>query len=136
MRSEQLRRLEPWLICLVSAHSVAVAIFLGLLPEWSSNFGGWGRVEPTFFARQAGIFHLVVAAGYVHEYFRHGGVTLLILAKSVAVVFLLLATFSMESVAWAVPVSALGDGLMAVVVLAVHRRVRSRSPRPTGEGMN
>lgn len=127
MRKEQLERLETWLICLVSAHSVAVAAFLVLLPEWSAAFGGWGRLEPTFFARQAGIFHFVVAVGYLYEYFRYRGVTLLILAKSTAVVFLLSATL-MEGVAWAVPVSALGDALMAVLVLAVHRRASGRFP--------
>ena len=119
--------LELGLVGLIAAHSVAVAICLALFPEWSAAFGGWGEVRQTFFARQAGVFHFVVAAGYVYEYLRYGGISLLLWAKSMAVVFLLVASVSIDPVAWAVPVSALGDALMALVACFVHRWVRKRS---------
>lgn len=125
MKSARPATIELWLIFSIAAHSVAVGVFLLFLPHWSASFGGWGAVSPSFFARQAGAFHLVVAVGYLHEYLRHRGVTLLILAKSTAVAFLLVAIFSMGNVAWAVPVSALADGLMALAVILVHRRALS-----------
>jgi hypothetical protein len=116
------RTIETWLVFLVGAHSVAVAVFLLFLPEWSAEFGGWGQVSPTFFARQVGVFHLVVAFGYIYEYIRYRGIGLLLIAKLMAVLFLVTWwIFSGEPV-WAVPLSALGDGSMAVVVLLVHRR--------------
>ena len=72
-------RLEKWLIVLVSAHSFAVGSFLLFATRWGTAFGGWAEVEPLFFARQAGIFHFVVATSYLIEYFRYRGVVLVVL---------------------------------------------------------
>ena len=117
-RAEQLER---WLIVLIALHSLGVGAALLFFTEWSAAFGGWGRIEPTFFARQAGAFHFVVALGYLLEYLRYRGIGLLLLAKSTAVVFLLSVTILGDGATWAVPLSALGDGLMAAAVILVHR---------------
>lgn len=119
------RRIELWLIVLIALHSLGVGIALMAFTDWSVAFGGWGRADPRFFVRQAGIFHVVVAVGYLLEYFRYRGVGLLVLAKSAAVVFLLAATLLGSAVAWVVPLSAAGDGLMALVVVLVHRRAQA-----------
>jgi hypothetical protein len=119
------RRLERWLIVLISLHSYAVGFFLLFVTEWGVAFGGWENVTTLFFPRQAGIFHFVLATGYLIEYFRYRGVVLMIAAKFTAVVFL----FGMMAVGdapWAVPLSAVGDGLMGVVVLWVHRKAAGR----------
>ena len=115
------RRVERCLIGLIALHSVGVGIALMVFTDWSTVFGGWGLAEPRFFARQAGIFHIVVALGYLLEYLRYRGVALLVLAKSIAVVFLLSVAILGEDATWAVPLSAVGDGLMATVVVLVHR---------------
>jgi hypothetical protein len=120
------RAIEAWLVFLIVAHSLGVAAGLLLLPDWSAEFGGWGTLSQKFFARQAGVFHLVVAFGYLYEYLRYRGITLLVLAKSVAVIFLLWSWLLAGESAWAVPLSALADGMMAVMVLAVHRWVKAR----------
>ena len=120
--------LERWLVVLISIHSFAVGLFLLFLPDWSTVFGGWGEVEHRFFPRQGGVFHLVVAVGYLNEYFRHRTVSLMVIAKSMAVAFLLVMSFINEDQAWAVPLSAAGDGLMAVTVVLVHRWVREEGP--------
>ena len=119
-------RIERWLVVLVSAHSFAVGFFLLFLTRWGTGFGGWGEVEPLFFARQAGIFHIVVAVFYLIEFFRYRGVTLLVLAKTFATVFLL-SMWLLGEEAWSVPLSALGDAAMGVLVALVHRRARAES---------
>jgi len=119
------RRLEWWLIVLIALHSYAVGFFLLFLTRWGVAFGGWDNVTTLFFPRQAGIFHLVIATGYLIEYFRYRGVVLMITAKFTAVVFL----FGMMAVgesSWAVPLSAVGDGLMGGVVLWIHRKAAAQ----------
>jgi hypothetical protein len=119
-------RAERTLVVLIALHSVAVGLGLTLLAEWGARFGGFGEVQPTFFARQAGVFHFVVAFGYLYEYFRYRSIGLLLFAKSVAVVFLTLA-FVLGQRAWLVPVSALGDAAMGLLAWQVHRRAQDRT---------
>lgn len=125
-------RLERLVVHLVALHSVAVGAGLLFLTRWGAAFGGWPDVTPLFFARQAGIFHFVVVAGYLLEYHRTGGVTFLLTTKSIAVVFLLVMT-AVDGGPWLVPVSAAGDALMGAAVWAVHRRaVVERAERAAG----
>lgn len=117
------QRIERTLIVLIAMHSYAVGLALMFLTRWGTQLGGWPHVEPLFFARQAGVFHLLIATAYLLEYFRNGTVTLLVLAKITAVVFLV-AMMVVEPAPWAVPMSALADGLMAVMVLGVRKMGR------------
>lgn len=117
-------RIELWLIVLIAAHSIGVGISLLFLTRWGVTFGGWEGLNLTFFARQAGTFHIVVAIGYLLEYFRHREVTFLIVTKIIAVLFLV-SMMLVEPVPWALPPSALGDALMAVLVYFVHSRAEA-----------
>jgi hypothetical protein len=117
---------ERILIILVALHSTIIGIVFIAAPDWTVQFGGWERIEPVFFGRQAGAFHLVLAAGYLIEYFRYRGITLIVTAKSFALVFLL-ACAVYDGLPWAVPVSGVGDGAMALLVWMVHRRVHPSS---------
>lgn len=119
-------RLLRWLLVLVALHSYAVGFFLLFLTEWGARFGGFGVVTPPFFARQAGIFHFVLATGYVIEQFRYGGVALVLTAKATAVVFLVAMVLAGVD-AWSVPLSALGDGLMGLAIWFVSRRARAHA---------
>ena len=78
--------------------------------------------RPLFFPRQVGVFHLVVACAYLIEYFRYRGVMVLVTTKAIAV-FFLVTMMAVDRLPWVVPISALGDGVMAVAVLTVHLRV-------------
>jgi len=122
-------RAERTLIVLIALHSIAVGLGLTLLTGWGARFGGFGEVRPTFFARQAGVFHFVVAFGYLYEFFRFRSIGMLLFAKSVAVVFLTLA-FVLGQHAWLVPVSALGDAAMGAAAWWVHGKAREASPGP------
>lgn len=120
-------RWERLLVVLVALHSVGVGAGLLFLTEWGLALGGWHDVRPLFFPRQAGVFHFVVAAGYLIEHFRYDGVWLLVTTKSVAVVFLAGMTV-LGGVPPLVPLSAVVDGAMGVAVLVVHLRARRERP--------
>lgn len=126
-RAATLAAAERLLVVLIVLHSVGVGVALLAFPRWSAGFGGWGEPGPLFFLRQGGVFHLVVALGYLHEHLRHRGVTLLVAAKSAACVFLLGVTLAGET-AWSVPLSGVADGAMAVAALLLHR-ARRRAER-------
>jgi hypothetical protein len=115
------RALETGLVVAIALHSYAVGFFLLFFTRWGVRFGGWGEASPLFFARQAGVFHFVVASGYLIEYFRTRGVRLLLLAKATATVFLV-AMLLADGGPWALPASALGDALMGLAVWIVHRK--------------
>jgi len=126
----RLTAVETWLVVLISAHTVAVGAMLLLAPVWSCTvFGGWSTIGPLFFPRQAGIFHFVLAFGYLWEYFRHRGIALMVAAKAFALVFLLAAT-AFDQVPWVVPFSGLIDGAMGVVIVLVHLAAARQRTRP------
>ena len=117
----RLAALEPWLVVLITAHTLGVGAMLLFAPAWSCTvFGGWTSLGPLFFPRQSGIFHFVLAFAYLWEYFRHGGITIMVAAKCFAVVFLLACT-ALDAVPWVVPFSAVSDGLMGLAVVVVRR---------------
>ena len=118
---ERLAGAERWLVLLITAHTLGVGAMLLFVPAWSCTvFGGWSDLGPLFFPRQSGIFHFVLAFAYLLEYFRYRGVTIMVVAKSLAVVFLLGCT-ALDGVPWVVPFSAVSDGLMGAAVLLVRR---------------
>lgn len=117
---------ERILILLIALHSIIVGIMLMFLAEWAVGFAGWAGAEPIFFIWQAGAFHFVLATGYLVEYFRHRTITLLLIAKSMAFVFLLGGSLLAET-PWSVWFSGLADGAMALVAYLVHRTVSGRA---------
>jgi hypothetical protein len=108
-------RLLPGLVVAIALHSAAVGAALVLATDWSMRFGGWGEATPRFFVRQFGVFHFVVAAAYLIEYFRYGGVRTLLTAKAIAVASLVDATWRFGG-PWAVPFAAAGDAFMGLAV--------------------
>jgi hypothetical protein len=108
------------LVLLVALHSAAVGVFLTFVTGWGVAFGGWAEARPLFFPRQAGVFHFVVAAGYLIEYVRYRGITLMLTAKAIAVAFLL-DTWVRDGGPWVVPLFALGDAAMGLLVWWAYR---------------
>lgn len=127
LQTELWQRVETWLIVLIAIHSFVVAFFLIFLTRWGAAFGGWGEVSPLFFARQAGVFHVVVGVGYLLEYFRYRGVSFLLATKVLAVLFLASMMVVAEPAPWAVPLSGVADALMALIVYLVHRKAQAGS---------
>jgi len=117
---DRLAASERALVSLIALHSIVVGLFLTFATDWGARFGGFASPLPLFFPRQAGAFHFVVAGVYLVEYFHYRGVGLLVMTKSMAVVFLFL-TAVLDSVPWVVPLSGVGDGLMAVAVVLLRR---------------
>jgi len=113
---------ERALIILIALHSIVVGVMLLFFPEWAVEFAGWSGADPIFFIRQAGIFHFVLAAGYLVEYSRTQTITLLLIAKTTAFVFLVGGSLFGDT-PWSVWFSGFADGAMALVAFLVHRGV-------------
>ena len=111
---------ERLLVMLIALHSAIVGIMLLFFSEWSISFAGWTNADPIFFVHQGGIFHIVLAAGYVIEYRRDRGITLLVVAKTCACIFLVTEALIGDT-PWVIPFSGLTDGAMGLVVLLTHR---------------
>lgn len=122
---------ENLLVSLISLHSTIVGAMFLVLPQWTMRFAGWRGIDPTFFAYQAGVFHVILATAYLIEWRRYRGVTILITAKIVAFVFLTTATI-IDPIPWAVWTSGILDGLMAAAVWWVHRNVAGGKVRSQG----
>ncbi len=119
------QRLEAVGVALVVLHSLLVGVLLIFLTGWTLEFAGFGKSINYFFPRQSGAFHIVIAVGYALEYRRSRGITLILLAKFTAVVFLLM--LSSWNEAWSVPFSGITDGLMLVGMALLHSQAcRSR----------
>ena len=112
------------LVLLIAAHSWGVGLCLVLFPGPITRFAGWVDVQPLFFPVQAGVFHLVLATGYVMEYFRLRTIHLLLVAKATAFLFLTLATL-IADVPWVIPFSGLADGFMGLAAWYVFKRSSS-----------
>ncbi len=115
---------ERALIILIALHSIVVGVMLLFFPEWAVEFAGWSGADPIFFIRQAGVFHFVLAAGYLVEYSRTQTITLLLIAKTTAFVFLIGGSLLADT-PWSVWFSGLADGAMALTAFLVHRAVKA-----------
>ena len=115
---------ERILIFLISLHSIIVGMMLLFAADWAVRFAGWAGADPIFFIWQAGAFHFVLATGYLMEYSRSQTITLLLIAKSIAFVFLIGGSLLVQT-PWSVWFSGFADGAMALVAYLVHRAVKS-----------
>lgn len=118
---------ERILITLISLHSFIVGIMLMFFADWAVRFAGWSGADPVFFIWQAGAFHFVLAAGYLVEHSRSKTISLLLIAKTTAFVFLLGGSLLVET-PWSVWFSGFADGAMALTAFLVHRAVNRTQP--------
>jgi hypothetical protein len=122
VRTQFWRRLEGLGVFLVALHSFLIGVMLLFTTDWVLDFAGWTQVSHNFFPRQSGAFHIILALGYLWEYRAHQTIRLMLLAKTTAVVFLLIMSPWKE--AWSVPFSGIFDGLMLVGMAVLHRMAR------------
>ena len=116
---------ERTLIILIALHSIIVGVMLLFFAEWAVDFAGWSGADPIFFIWQAGAFHFVLAAGYLVEYSRTRTISLLLIAKTTAFIFLIGGSL-LTDVPWSVWFSGFADGAMALMAYLVHRAVAPR----------
>jgi hypothetical protein len=115
---------ERILIYLISLHSIIVGLMLLFAADWAVRFAGWAGADPIFFIWQAGAFHFVLATGYLVEYSRSQTISLLLVAKTFAFVFLIGGSLLTQT-PWSVWFSGFADGAMALTAFLVHRAVKS-----------
>ena len=119
--------LFKWLLRIFILHTTCVAIGLFVIPSDYLAYFDLEGYHGRFFQIQAGLFHLVMGVAYFLA-LRHGEkepwlVFFAVIAKSMALVFLLLYYIFMER-SWIIIFSAFGDGAMGLLLLFVFRRLR------------
>ena len=128
MDAEKYRLYLRGLLWLFVIHTTAVAIGLIILPTKCLIYFGLEGCQERFFQTQAGVFHLVMGVVYLLALF-HGEkqywlIYFAIIAKSIAVIFLLLYYLLMEPVL-TILFSAVGDGVLGLMLLLVYKRLRA-----------
>lgn len=120
-----LRRLAGPFVYAVALHSLGVGLAMTVAPQWTLGFGGFGGggAVPSFFVRQGGVFHLVLAVVYILEWRRRRRLGAMLVAKGLATVFLAASVLSGEGAAWAVGASLVGDFAMAVLAFLFARAI-------------
>ncbi len=113
-----------WLIML---HSLAVGLGLILAPSALLSFFDFSFHPARFFVTQGGVFHIVMAICYgmaANDIDRGTQlITLTVLAKSIATVFLVIYYLAVDPVL-VILLSGIGDFLMAVTVFFLNRKTR------------
>jgi len=117
---EVARKVEWALVWLIALHTFAIGLALLLVPEWALRLGGWKEIPSLFFPRQAGIFHFVLGFGYLRELRCRGSVSLLVLAKGAAFLFLI-GSALVWTPPWFVPFAGVTDGMMGLAAWWIHR---------------
>ena len=110
-------------------HSLAVGLGLIFLPPQYIRLFGFVNNTAGFFQAQGGVFHLVMSVGYFlgAKYLEKspGLIQFIIMAKSIAFIFLIIYFFFLESNLMLL-FSAIGDGLMAAVIYLLYSQYRNR----------
>jgi len=118
--NDPFRRLRA-LLALVGIHSIAVGIGLMAHPASVFEFMGYARCSEPFFPTQGGVFHIVMAVGYLMAAADPSGnrclITFAVVVKLLATAFLVFYWSAIDRIP-VVLVSGVLDGLMGVLILA------------------
>lgn len=112
------------LLWLVALHSFCVGILMILRPAPLMEMAGFAMNAEPFFTVQNGVFHIVLAIGYIlaaAPEFRHRSlVVFTIVIKSMAAIFLFTYYFGFDARS-VILLSGIGDGAMALAVFLCFR---------------
>lgn len=107
------------ILALVAVHSFCVGIGLIIRPAELMRMFGFGLCYERFFPTQGGVFHIVMAIGYIMaavDVDKYRCLAIFsIVVKLLATVFLLTYFLFMEPI-WLVLASGIGDGLMGLLI--------------------
>ena len=119
------------LLILIAIHSFCVGVGLIIRPAELMQLFGFGICYERFFPTQGGVFHIVMAVGYlmaacdVDEH--HSLIIFSIIVKTMATVFLFTYFIAVEQI-WLVLLSGFSDGIMGLVIyIALVLYIKSQS---------
>ncbi|MFH2144156.1 MAG: hypothetical protein ABIJ97_17145 [Bacteroidota bacterium] len=108
---------------LIAIHSFVVGIFLIFLPSSQVHIFGFEEHYGNFFRAQGGVFHLVMSVVYlmaaIDIYKSHNLITVSIIAKMIATLFLLIYYFAVNNI-WTVLFSGIADFLMGFILIILY----------------
>jgi len=110
---------------LVAFHSLAVGISLIFIPPQYLKLFGFQKETTCFFQIQGGVFHIVMFVAYFLASINLPTSSLLIrfiiIAKTMALIFLLIYFIYIETIL-VIFLSAIGDGLMALLIFIFYKQ--------------
>lgn len=113
------RRRLSLILILVAIHSISVGIGLIVRPAELMQIFGFGKCYERFFPTQGGVFHIVMAVGYLMAAYnvdQYRCLTIFsIIVKMMATIFLFAYFIVVEQI-WLVLVSGISDCLMGIVI--------------------
>ncbi len=107
------------LLILIAIHSFCVGVGLIIRPAELMQLFGFGICYERFFPTQGGVFHVVMAVGYLMAAYNvdqyHCLVIFSIIVKIMATVFLFTYFIAVEQI-WLVLASGFSDGVMGIAI--------------------
>lgn len=123
---EQSGELLKIVLYLMSFHSLCVGIGLISVPSEMFELLGYSKCTERFFPTQGGVFHIIMAAGYLMGALKYPKafdlIIFSIIVKFSATVFLLI-YFLIVKNTWLIIISAVTDGIMGIVVFMLLKKV-------------
>ncbi|MFO7525719.1 MAG: hypothetical protein R6W68_09715 [Ignavibacteriaceae bacterium] len=118
-------------LVLIGIHSLAVGIGLLIIPLSLLNDFGFENYTESFFQAQGGVFHIAMSAAYFMAGFNTDKstriITFIIIVKLIAFIFLI-SYFLFVSGILLILLSAIGDGLMGLLLLFLFRMSKQKIP--------
>lgn len=107
------------LLILIAIHSFCVGVGLIVRPAELMQLFGFGLCYERFFPTQGGVFHIVMAVGYLMAAYNvdenHSLIIFSIIVKIMATVFLFTYFIAVEQI-WLVLASGFSDGVMGIAI--------------------
>lgn len=117
---------------IIAFHSFCVGVGLITAPSELFEFFGYSKCTERFFPTQGGVFHIVMAIGYIMGALRvhktEDLVVFTIIVKLCATVFLLIYFIALKQT-WLILFSGLSDGLMGLIVYWLYTNSKSKVVR-------
>lgn len=118
-------------LVLIGIHSLAVGIGLLIIPLSLLNDFGFDNYTESFFQAQGGVFHIAMSIAYfmagLNSKKSNRLITFIIIVKLIAFIFLI-SYFLFVSDILLILFSAIGDGLMGLILLLLFRLSNQKIP--------
>lgn len=117
------------ILWVIAFHSFCVGVGLIVAPSELFELLGYTKCTERFFPTQGGVFHIIMAVGYIMAALKYPQsddlVVFIIIVKLCATVFLLIYFIAVKQT-WVILFSGISDGLMSFVVYLIYTKSKNQ----------
>lgn len=117
------------ILWVIAFHSFCVGVGLIVAPSELFELLGYTKCTERFFPTQGGVFHIIMAVGYIMAALKYPQsddlVVFIIIVKLSATVFLLIYFIAVKQT-WVILFSGISDGLMSFVVYLIYTKSKNQ----------